>query len=355
MVASAPTTKIQQTIKSPAVQNDTTHRVSRRRALLVAASTAAGLTVGCRQSSELTSPTESNVRTDVALRVVFCGSEREQETLSRNWAAVNPQQLAITRMDVDRAAAGGLARAVAEASASSDVIVAPLFVVAELEQEGLVVPLSEKSANEFADQHGPLFASLRNGVALRDGQFFAIPLGARQPALISAAPIEGVSTWKDYDRWVESVGGRAGEPLADGWAGTMFLWRAAETIEDGWLLDREQLEPRIDSAPFQQVLTQMKLTADRYSNPRMTPAEIWGGIRTGELDGGITFPVERDSEPADDLVFADPPADGPRRLMLDPFSPVALIAETCRQTAASKRLVRWMCGGEESSALRREN
>jgi hypothetical protein len=261
--------------------------------------------------------------------------------------------LELTLIEVRRESAAGLIAELMEACPANDVIVYPLMAVANLFSEQAIVEISDADFALAEEQGGPFLASLRNGVAPFAGTYVDVPLGALQPALITVDPPDDLSDWQQYHQWVESLQGAAAEPLADGWAGVMFLWRAVSQIESGWLFGRDDLRPQIDAPPYQQVLTQMRETSQLYAPGRLTPREIWTQLRSGALKGAIGFGFA-DERGDGDLNFTDPPDPGMARLAMDPFSPVASLSSQSRQTAASKRFIRWLSGGEGINGVRRE-
>ncbi len=326
---------------------------SRRDVLIGGAALASALSLGCRQPVEPTSAPASSRRTDVPLRVVLCGTESDREAIERAWGAVASQPLELTVINVDRADPGGLIDKIVAASAQSDLIVYPVLVVAELSSRELLTPLSDDEFKLAEEQGGPFFPALRNGIARFGGLYVAAPLGARQPALMSIEAVDEMRTWSDYDQWVQSLDGAAAEPLADGWAAAMFLWRAASSIEQGWLFGPSDLEPQIDRDPYQNVLAQMQETAGRYKVTRSTPQQIWTALTSGSLRGGLGFNFGAEMGDAE-ISFRDPPSEVLTKILADPFSPVASLAAQCRQTAASKQFIRWLSGGEGSESVRRQ-
>jgi hypothetical protein len=190
-------------------------------------------------------------------------------------------------------------------------------------------------------------------VARFAGSYVNAPLGSLQPSLITIEPTDELTDWQQYHQWVESLQGAAAEPLADGWAGAMFLWRAASEIESGWLFARQDLQPQIDALPYQKVLSQMRDTARLYKPGRLSPQQIWSQLKSGALKGGLGFAFADEIGDVD-LSFSDPPDPGLDQLAMDPFSPVASLSSQSRQTAASKRFIRWLSGGEGRDSVRRE-
>ena len=93
---------------------------------------------------------------------------------------------------------------------------------------------------------------------------------------------------------------------------------------------------------------------DRYPRKDQTPQQVWDGVADGTLRGGIGYPDLR-SELDDTVILHPMPAlTQNSRVLLDPFSPVALMASSCRQTSLTKTFMNWISGGEGSQALRRQ-
>jgi hypothetical protein len=171
--------------------------------------------------------------------------------------------------------------------------------------------------------------------------------------LLSAEEIEGAESWEAYDRLVEGWSGAASEPTAPGWAGSMFLWRCA--AERQWLFERDSFQPLIASESYLRALELMVQTCSRYQRQQQSPQQVWDGVKSAELRGGIGFPELRTDE-QDGVMFLHslPGQIEGSRVLLDLFSPVAAIAASCRQTAVAKQFMLWLSGGEGSQSVRRQ-
>jgi hypothetical protein len=169
----------------------------------------------------------------------------------------------------------------------------------------------------------------------------------------AASRERGLQTWQAYhDLVVDGWAGQAGEPTAPGWAGAMFLWRVLD--EKSWLFDRESLQPLIASEAYVQSLDLMVRTHDRYQTRWQTPQQVWSGVTSGTLRGGIGFPLVR-RESAGELLIHNLPGGGELgRVLLDPFSTVISLSAQCRQSTAAKRFIQWISGGEGSGAVRQQ-
>ncbi|MFG0263504.1 MAG: hypothetical protein ACF788_14020 [Novipirellula sp. JB048] len=336
-----------------------------RRQLLVTASGATLTFVGCSDSPQQ-EPPATRSRTDIPLRIAMMGSDEEAEVISRAWSSIQEQPLAITTIPAPRpgarpapeanrdSATRSIDRLIAETQ-RSDLVIYPLSAVPELVDAEAIVPIHERQFNEMETHNGELYSAVRNGAARYAGEFYAMPLGAKQPALLSSEAAPPLASWHDYDRWVaDELAGNANEPLAAGWAATMFLWRAASTLAQGWLFSRDDFQPTLHTEPYVDVLQQMAQTAARYRSPRQTPSQIGASIQNGQLRAGIGFIAEHHATDVEVNVNHLPGADQSQRIFLDPYSPLVSLSATCRQSAASKRWMDWITGGEGSEVIRRQ-
>jgi hypothetical protein len=324
---------------------------NRRRLLVGSTALAVGVTTGCRQKPE-TSVVAKAERRDVPLRIAMIGSDEDAEAIRRGWSAVTDQPLSIQPIDLNRAETGSLFDVVNDAAKKSDLVMYPLALVAQLTGQEAIVPISKDEFEQIEESAGKLLPSPGNGAARYAGEYFAVPLGAAIPALLSAEQIGDVDSWEDYDRLVaEQWGSMAAEPSAPGWAGVMFLRRAAEI--PSWLFRREDLQPVVDTEPYFDALQLMARTYSRYQSKSRTPSQVWDGIQAGELKGGIGFPVGQNNSEVEVYVNNTPGMDDSPKLLLDPFALVISLSSNCRQSVVAKRFMRWISGGEASESVRR--
>ena len=311
-------------------------------------------------------PAPAGSRHDVPLRVLWSGAAEGAEAVERAWEGIGGQPLAITQAtaagpDVPssdaergvaehRADADLLLETVGELAQSSDVIVAPLMATAQLVGANAITAWSAE-AFEMIEGDAAFLPALRSAARYAN-EFQLVPLGGRLPALLSVDETEPLTSWAEYDGWVESLGGQAAEPLAPGWAAAMFLWRVATSVQGGWLFERENLEPVLVSDEYIAVLEQLRQTSARYHEPRMGPQQIWRAITAGELGGAVGFPTM--AQPSEGAVHCGnlPSTLNVRRILLDPFNPVVFLAAACRQTAVARQFIGWLSGGEGSEMLR---
>ncbi|WP_146400644.1 hypothetical protein [Planctomycetes bacterium CA13] len=323
-----------------------------RREMLAAAGAALAVS-GCRSEPEASlEPTAK--RSDVPLKIVLVGTDEDAEGIRRAWMSVDEQPLEISVLAASRTEGGEWMKKLTTAARACDVVIYPMFAVSELMQAETLVPISDDQFEAMEEELGSVLSAPRNGSARYGGQYVAMPLGARLPGLLSTREVPELTSWADYDGWVASeLDGKAAEPLAAGWAAVMYLWRAVSSVPQGWLFSREDFRPTIDSDEYVDVLEQMANTVQHYKPGRLTPEEIWEGIRTGDIAGGIGFPTsEMDSDVQ--VTISDLPGGQRVRMMLDPFSPVVSLSSYCRQSATSKRLMNWLSAGEGSQLLRRQ-
>ncbi len=281
------------------------------------------------------------------------GQPQDAETITRAWEAVTDQPLGISMIPLDRSEPEGVAAAVLAAAGQTDVLILPLGILAEAIRKELVVPLSSPEFDAADEAIGEIVSAARNGAARYAGELYSIPLGTTQPFLLSSEEVESaVDSWQAYDRLVEQWEGLAAEPTAPGWAGAMFLWRSA--AERNWLFSRDSLEPLVQSEPYVRSLEQMVQTCSRYQAKNQTPQQVWEGVASSKLRGGIGFPELRSELDGIVMINELPGTTDASRVLLDPFSPVIALASSCRQSAVAKRFMIWISGGEGSQSVRRQ-
>ncbi len=157
----------------------------RRRFLAGSAALAASATLGCNRREAAPQAQSEPERRDVPLRVALVGTDRDAESIERGWGSVTDQPLKIETLVLDRENVGALADVVLAAARRSDVVLYPLALVAEAAVTEVIVPFSGSDFEEVVPAAASLFPALRNGAARYAGEFFAVPLGAPLPALLS--------------------------------------------------------------------------------------------------------------------------------------------------------------------------
>jgi hypothetical protein len=86
-----------------------------------------------------------------------------------------------------------------------------------------------------------------------------------------------------------------------------------------------------------------------------TPDAIWRAVASGELKGGIGFPLVRNQTDGEPAVIQTPPGvENVSRILLDPFCPIGSLSINCRQSRVAKQFLQWISGGEGSAATRNQ-
>ena len=330
-------------------------RMDRRDVLRLLAAGSVGTALpGChgKQPSETSVAVEQPATSDVPLQVTLVGNQDDGQLMDRAWQSVASQSLDVQAVALDRADARGAIGQLPSLAKKSDLLIYPLCGVSDLYDAEVIQPIREEDFTAADDELGQMFVALRNGVASYAGELVGLPLGAKLPALVTAEAADSLSTWDEYASWIGDVNGLAAEPLVAGWAGQMFLWRVATVLESGWLFERDGMKPLIDGEVYVEVLNQMKKASDRYQGDRATPAQIWAGIQSGKLRGGICFQVGMGEEQVSVVDLPGPQSS--RRVLFDPFLPMISLSSFSRQSRLSKRFSTWLSGGDGSDSLRRQ-
>ncbi|WP_302120433.1 ABC transporter substrate-binding protein [Allorhodopirellula heiligendammensis] len=357
-------------------------------------------TLGCRpgQPSEDSASRDATIHSDVPLRILWMGRAADATVLERTWASISEQPLDIRLLEPPRDAESTDApddpsplqsQEYLKQSSSADVLLYPVSMMGELVTNKRIMPLLANASSEeslgstSADQHDTFRGLDRSSlpITLRlattfAGEQMATPLGGRLPALMLGenSSDESIQSWSEYADFVESSGGKCAEPTALGWAGAMYLWRLASSLQTTWLFDRETLAPLLTLPEYVAVLQQMRAAVQK-SSPEfrdLAPGQIYRLVANGELQAGIGFPQLGPSpEDARDQVngviaFSALPDGGDdesklgteirqarQRAMIDPFMLVGSLAASCRQTAAADAFLDWLSGGQGSEPLYR--
>ena len=326
--------------------------LNRRRFLIGSATVASSLQLGCDKQEQVVTPTETG-RKQTPLRILMLGQPGVEEIISRGWQAISEQELKIEVVELERANSDGIGDVFLEAATKADLVIYPLALVGEAARSDTVVEITTDDIQRIESKVGPLYSAARNGAARYGASTFALPLGCKLPALLSRSKLQPLESWESYDKLVEDEwDGMAAEPTADGWAGTMFMWRCSGL--ENWLFERGSLAPMINTEPYVKSLDLMLRTNSRYTQRDCTPDQIWSLVAAGELQGGIGFPERSSESESDARLLSLPEAETVSKVMLDPFSPVVSLSANCRQTSASKLFIAWICGGEGSGSVRRQ-
>lgn len=290
----------------------------------------------------------------------------------------------------DKGIAGGkgFAERAAEALTRNDLAVIPCGLVGELSQRSSIVPLAPDLLATLAEA-GPWLDAIEVALVNWAGKPVGVPLGSPQPALLIAegtsaagvSPENPPTTWDGYiaaaKELAKSATGdfpKVAEPLGGGDAAKSFLWRAIDASPEVWLFDRETFEPVLESEAYVRALETMRACAESYGGKRLTAGEVWAGVADGRLAMAIGWPAliaDVEAFPALGQVWVGPPprgvgqaasADAPSGtsgtlvanwpILTDPEAPLGVISGSCRQTAAAKRFLGWLAGGDGSELVR---
>jgi len=377
----------------------------RRDFLLTSATGGFACIAGCKPKSD-TSPAPS-ARTDVPLRVLVCGDASWGDAISTAWGGIAQQPLAIEvvplaiggeksggdenavggEMVIDGGAAVGgaakpsspLARRVIAAMARNDVAIVPCGVIPDVYETESLMPLGDDVVADTDLAADRFFPVISESLMRWAGEAVAVPLGCLQPSmLVSAALAATLSrgtemslprTWAQYDQVLQQIGSddsgpAAAEPLADGAAAKMFLWRANDAAPPVWLFDRVTFEPVLTQETYVRTLETMRQSAQRYGQQRMTAGEVWSGIGSGQFAIALAWPAASGDplrvESIGDAVASGLPSSQataesiamPIAVSPDPDAPLGVISSRCRQTVAAKRFLIWLSGGEGSQMIR---
>ncbi len=290
---------------------------------------------------------------DVPLRVLWVGEENDVDAVTRAWRAVMSQPLKMNVVPLDRSNPGGLLDAIASRVKKNDLLVVPTLAITSLMDSDSITPLNKDEVRATSESLGRLFQSVRNGATVHDGETVGFPIGAKMPALLTVDEAGPLASWQDYHQWVQDdLNGEAAEPLSAGWAGMMYLWRAASSVKEAWLFGPSRVLPVINTQPYIDVLAQMLATKKIYKGDRKSPQQIWTQLKTSKLRGGIGFPVENVDGEVEVNTSNLPGGPVQNRVVVDCFAPVVALSAGCRQSDASKQFMNWLSGGDGSEPLR---
>lgn len=364
----------------------------RRDFLIVSAATGLGGLAGCRPAEPLPAPVAP--RADVPLRVLLCGSEAGAESLRRAWGGISDQPLTIERIsagdasspaETPAAAAGSLGERLVEAFQRNDVGIVPCGCVPELHARSAIVTLGNDLLTTVAES-GEWLGAVDAALVRWAGKPIGIPLGMPQPALLisEGASTAAISTasppqdWSQYLAAARELAKEAGdqaelpvvaEPLAGGDAAKTYLWRVHDADPPVWLFDRETFAPVLATEPYVRALESLKSCAELYGNRRLTAGEVWNGVANGSIRMAIGWPGLTPDQPRvarlESVWVGTPPRDQAAGMdtarpsasaanwpvLPDADSPLGLIGSRCRQTAAAKRFLTWVSGGEGSELV----
>ncbi|MCI0360369.1 MAG: extracellular solute-binding protein, partial [Planctomycetaceae bacterium] len=270
---------------------------------------------GCPTSTAPSVPATTPGSAAAPLSLVVVGDAPLGEAIARAWQSETEENL-----DVKNVSLEDLAKA---SRLPADVVVFPSGQVGQLVERELIRPLDAEGLAKAGFNRPDVFDQVRLREMVWGNQTVAVPLGSPRLLVVyrrdvfeelSLAPPQ---TWKEYqsiaDRLAE--GGKEDraviEPLADGWAGQMLLARAAAYLthrdQVSPLFDYQTLAPLITSPPIVRALEELVAAHKGQSAARrLTPADAWAEIHSGQAAMAITWPVpapENTPAPAGPLSF----------------------------------------------------
>lgn len=324
------------------------------------------ITIGCQPKADSESAKDKQhsatpTVSSVPLRVLSSASDEFNQRLENAWKSVSEQPLKI-----EAVAPGDLASKVAQ----SDVVLFQNQEMGELQTSPLLnsLPLTLLESPAIAEQ--TLLNALVNDTMRWSDERVALPLGTIVPALCATLELaeENIENWEDYNNAIQKLAeGDSAEPLADGWAGFSFLYRASPLTGGTWLFDRQSFTPVLTSPPYVLALQQLVEARKHYPAERLTPEEIWSRLNSGRLKLAIGWPVGQvDDRSASAGIRIEPLPYG-KEVYLDawqtrsstpvvsfasPRGLVVALSASCRQSSAARSLMSWIVSADGNSALR---
>jgi ABC-type glycerol-3-phosphate transport system substrate-binding protein len=284
-----------------------------------------------------------------------------------------------------------------------DAVIFPSGTIGELAERGLIMPLETAALDDEAFRLRDIFDAIRLREMKWGSKFFAAPLGS--PQLLLAYRIDlfdklGMTPpadWKEYQTAIGRLADRSQlgdaappadqpwrgtiEPLADGWAGQLFLARAA-----AYALHRDQvsplfrfdsMEPLLDQPPYRRALDELRKAAQTggFAEQRFAPAEALAELLAGRAGMALTWPAPEttpaDTRPTQERIgFALLPGsreafrfatkswekrededDRPHVPLLAIAGRMAAVTSSTAEAARSQNFVLWLAGREVSQQV----
>jgi hypothetical protein len=311
---------------------------------------AAGYIVGCEgKQAASEKKSDSTAASSTPLRILVVGEDSIAEVLKRGWESVSSMPIRSTTIPFERGRKVDM-DAISKAAKQSDLIIGPSILAPDLVEAKQILELKGGTLEELNEAVLP---SLKLSVSQYSDVAYAVPMGAKSPALISSEPLPSLVDWQAYDSFVETkLSGKASEPTAAGWAGWMFMLRMPR-VSNQWLFDRETFKALIDHPDNVAALELMKKTVARYPDADLSPTQVFTKVMSGDLVAGIGFPPNSGANASDLLqVSTLPNTDSTTREIIDPFATVIFWSSRCRQSAVAKTFCAWVGGNDGAQQLR---
>ncbi len=242
------------------------------------------------------------------VRMMVVGDDDLAAAIEREWKASGRGEF---ELQVIRP--GNLANV---ARLPADVIIYPSGMVGELRQRSLIAPMPAWTADSDQLNRADILPLIRKVETTWGHELVAVPFGSPQFAVLYRKDIlkklkqEPPATWQQFDKLAVIIGDSkqitdlrdvnspawqpVAQPLAKGWAGQVFLARAAPYVRHpdhySALFDYQTMAPLIDDEPFVRALEEMVRTAAPASLED-TPATVRRKLLHGECVLAITWPT----------------------------------------------------------------
>ena len=202
---------------------------------------------------------------------------------------------------------------------TADVIVYPAYLLGELAERDMIVPIPDRITNDPQLDLLDLLPTLRLHEATWGTKLYGLSLGSPgftlyyRPDIFEKLKLTPPSTWKEYERLAvqlsqrEVLGEQApshdtswhgvAEPLGPGWAGQILLVRAAAYARHrnnySTLFHYKTMDPLIGGPPFVRALEELAAAAKHGSSEAIqhSPQETRHLFATGECAMALTWPI----------------------------------------------------------------
>ncbi|MEM8913531.1 MAG: hypothetical protein AAGC97_17355 [Planctomycetota bacterium] len=314
---------------------------------------------------------------NVPLRVVWVGRDQDVAVLKRIWSSVSDQPIDVRRIESPRSNPEAMA-GFWESASTSDVAVFPMLALPEWVDRDHWMPLQPAKGSEqtqtvdsgFGDALPRRVPPMFQVATQYAGETRAEMLGGYLPAMLVGEG-GGDATWANWNEceaFFLEHGPQTGVPLAPGYAAATFLAMAASSVRGDWLFESRSLHPVLSTPEYTNVMKRLIRLADSNEEClNATPGKVWANVASGQWLAGLGYPQSRPADQSLDAFVSvrvtDLPSlsdSGPRpldinsqRSLLEPFSLMASLSASCRQTAASATFLRWLTGGDGVAPLHR--
>ena len=288
-----------------------------------------------------------------------------------------------------------------------DVVIYPATLLGELAEKKSILPIRTRLLEQEEYVFSDVFPLLTDQVARWGDKTYAISLGSPVFTLAYRADILEASgksvprTWEAYEELVEyfselenwgelqppegAIWQAAVEPLAEGWAGHLFLARATSYARHrnqiSTLFDRTSMEPLIHTEPYERALKEL-VTASGPISINADPPAALAALQAGQCVFALTWarpagaelevaPPEKVSTEKQRIAFAELPGSNgsynysshkweetsgayeDRATYLGLSGRLGSVSQSTRNAPSAMRLLAWLTrahGSEQISA-----